>query len=155
MTLGLALLLAPGCDGEDVGDADADADAESGDGDTEDDAGDGDGDGEDDDTGGAKTGDGDGDGDGELMGCALLSTEADCLAESGCGPVYGNALVDDGDEGWCTLPDEVFIGCASSSNLCPTLGKTLCGETSVWYTTGCVPDNLTPCETPGGISGAC
>jgi hypothetical protein len=37
----------------------------------------------------------------------------------------------------------------------PMLGKSLCDGQSVWYTTQCVPDNLQPCETPGGVSGPC
>ncbi len=152
MTFGLLLSFAPACDGDD---GDDQAGETSGDGDT--DGGDGDGDGGDGDgDGGDGDGDGgDGDGDtGELTGCAALTTEADCLAMLGCGPVRGNLLVEDGD-GWCTESEEQFIGCASSAELCPMLGKTLCDGQSMWRTTGCVPDNLVPCEAPGEITGSC
>jgi hypothetical protein len=153
MTLGLLLSFAPACDSED-GDDDQAGETETsgdGDGDGDGDIGDGDGDGGD---GDGDIGDGDGD-TGELMGCAALLTEADCLGELGCGPVRGNLLVDDGEGGWCTEADEMFIGCASSAELCPMLGKTLCDGESVWRTTGCVPGNLTPCEAPGEITGTC
>lgn len=153
MTLGLLLAFAPACDednGDDAadeetsgdGDGDGDGEAETGDGDG--DGGDGDGDG------------GDGDGDtGELMGCAALTTEADCMAMLGCGPVRGFLLVEDGEGAWCTEAEEQFIGCASSGELCPMLTKTLCGGDSMWRTTGCVPDNLMACEAPGEITGTC
>jgi hypothetical protein len=146
MTFGLLLSFAPACDGDDgddqAGETSGDGDGETGDGDG--DTGDGDGD----------SGDGDGD-TGELMGCGALMTEADCLNELGCGPVRGNLLVEDGNGGWCTESEEMFIGCASSQDLCPMLGKTLCDDATMWRTTGCVPDNLTPCEAPGTITGAC
>jgi hypothetical protein len=153
MTLGLLLAFAPACEGDD---GDEQADETSGDGDAGDgdgDAGDGDGDAGD---GDGDTGDGDGDGDtGELMGCAALMTEADCFNQVGCGPVRGNELIEDGNGGWCTDAVEQFIGCASTADLCPMLTKTLCGDDTIWRTTGCVPGNLMPCENPGEITGAC
>jgi hypothetical protein len=161
MTLGLLLSFAPACDSEDgddqAGETAGDGDAETGDGDGDGETGDGDGDGGDGDgDGDIGIGDGDGDPDtGELMGCAALQTEADCLGQLGCGPVRGNLLVDDGDGGWCTETDEMFIGCASSAELCPMLPKTLCDGDEAWRTTDCVPDNLTPCEAPGEITGTC
>jgi hypothetical protein len=151
MTLGL-LSFAPACDGED-GDEQAGettGETETGDADTGfADGGDGDGDGD--------AGDGDGEiGDtGELMGCAALLSEEECLGELGCGPVRGNLVIDDGNGGWCTESEEQFIGCASSTELCPMLTKTLCGDDAVWRTTGCVPGNLTICEPPGEITGTC
>jgi hypothetical protein len=150
---GIGLLLAPGCDDGDDGSGD---DAGDGDGDG---TGEGDGDGDKD-----PTGDGDGDGDtngdfadtdDELEGCALNETEADCMAEAGCATVFGKALADDGNGGWCTTTPEEFIGCASSSDLCPSLSKTLCDGESYWRTTACVPDNLDVCEAPGEITGDC
>lgn len=155
MTFGLLLSFATACDGDDgdeqAGETSGDADAETGDGDG--DPGDGDGEPGD---GDGEAGDGDGDGDtGELTGCAALMTEADCQNELGCGVVHGNLLVEDGMGGWCTEAEEMFIGCASSNELCPMLGKTLCGDDAVYRTTGCVPGNLTPCEPPGEITGAC
>lgn len=154
LTFGLLLSFAPACD-EDNNDDQADGET------AEETAGDGDGDGGDGD--GDDTGDGDGDGDGgdgdgdtgELMGCGALMTEAECMAEAGCGVVRGNLLVEDGEGGWCTEAEEQFIGCASSAELCPMLGKTLCDGDTMWRTTDCVPDNLTPCEAPGDITGAC
>jgi hypothetical protein len=144
---GIGLLIASGCD---------DGDDNS----TDDEAGDGDGDGT-----GEGDGDGDGDGDGgdkgdfgeggELEGCALHESEADCMAEAGCAAVYGKALADDGSGGWCTMTPEEFIGCASSADLCPALGKILCAGDSYWRTTGCVPDSLDVCEAPGEITGDC
>jgi hypothetical protein len=157
MTFGLLLSFAPACDGDDgddqAGETSGDGDSETGNGDGDGDTGDGDGDTGD---GDGDSGDGDGDGDtGELMGCGALMTEAACLNELGCGPVRGNLLVEDGEGGWCTEAEEMFIGCASSADLCPMLGKTLCSDDAMWRTTGCVPDNLTPCEAPGEITGAC
>jgi hypothetical protein len=151
MTFGLLLSFAPACDGDDGDDqaGETSGDGETGDGDG--DSGDGDGDSGD---GDGDSGDGDGD-TGELTGCAALLTEADCQNELGCGPVRGNLLVEDGNGGWCTEAEEMFIGCASSGELCPMLGKTLCSDDAMWRTTGCVPGNLTPCEAPGEITGAC
>jgi hypothetical protein len=151
ITLGLLLSFAPACD-EDNGDEQADETSGEGDGDG--DGGDGDGDASDAGDGDGEGGDGDGD-TGELMGCAALTTEADCLNELGCGPVRGYLLVEDGAGGFCTDAEEQFIGCASSGELCPMLGKTLCDGETMWRTTGCVPGNLTPCEAPGDITGAC
>lgn len=146
MTLGLALLCAPACDeGDDGGDDVLDGDT-TGDGDG-DATGDGDGD-----SGGDKGDSGD---TGELMGCAAIASEAECVAEAGCGPVRGNMLVEDGEGSWCTDAEEEFIGCASSGELCPMLTKTLCDGENVWRTTGCVPGNLSACEAPGEVSGPC
>jgi hypothetical protein len=153
MTFGLLLSFAPACDGDD---GDEQAGETSGDGET----GDGDGDAETGDEAPGDSfgdaGDGDGDGDtGELTGCAALMTEAECLGQLGCGPVRGNLVVDDGNGGWCTEAEEQFIGCASSSDLCPMLSKTVCGDDAMWRTTGCVPGNLMICEPPGEITGTC
>jgi hypothetical protein len=155
LLLGLALLFAPACDGEDgddsdeqAGDTGTDTDMDMGDGD-----GDGEGDGDGDVTPG-KTGDGDGD-TGELMGCALNQTESDCYAVAGCGAVLGSKLVGDEAEGWCTLPEQEFIGCANATELCSMLAKTLCDGENVWRTNGCVPDNVSLCEAPGEITGVC
>jgi hypothetical protein len=151
MTFGLLLSFAPACEGED---GDEQAAETSGDGDGDGDPGDGDGDPGDGDPGDGDPGDGDGD-TGELTGCAALLTEAECQGMLGCGVVRGNAVVDDGNGGWCTEAEEEFIGCASSADLCPMLSKTLCGEDGIWRTTGCVPDNLVLCEPPGEITGVC
>jgi hypothetical protein len=155
MTFGLLLSFAPACDSDDgddqAGETSGDGDDTAGDGDGDEAIGDGDGDAAE---GFADDGDGDAD-TGELMGCAALTTEAECTGQLGCGPVRGNLLVDDGNGGWCTEAQEQFIGCASSDTLCPMLGKTLCGDDEMWRTTGCVPGNLMPCEAPGTITGTC
>lgn len=151
---GIGLLLAPGCDDGDDGSSDeaGDGDGETGEGDGDGDA-DGEGDGDGDTAGDGDSGDfGD---SGQLEGCAVHETEADCMAEAGCAPVYGKALTDDGNGGWCTTTPEEYIGCASSTELCPALGKTLCDGDSYWRTTGCVPDSLDVCENPGEITGDC
>ena len=149
----IGLLLAPGCDDGD----DGSDEAGDGDGDT---TGDGDGDGD-------PTGDGDGepatdddngdfaDTDEEPTGCAVHEAEADCMAETGCAPVYGNALADDGNGGWCTTSPEEYIGCASTADLCPSLSKILCDDETYWRTTGCVPGNVEVCEAPGEVTGEC
>jgi hypothetical protein len=158
MTFGLLLSFAPACEGED---GDEQADETSGDGDGDPGDGDGDGDPGDGDPGDGDPGngegfaEGDGDGDNGLTGCAALTTEAECLDQLGCGVVRGNLLVEDGNGGWCTEAEEQFIGCASSTELCPMLSKTLCGEDAIWRTTGCVPGNLMLCEPPGEITGTC
>jgi len=142
--LGLGLLAISACDGEDEG---GDPIAETGgEQDTTETGAEGDGDG-DPETGGETTG--------ELMGCALIDSADTCQSEPGCGPIMGNLLVDDGDGGLCTEAEQQFIGCANTSELCPPLPKTLCEGETVWRTTGCVPDNLTPCEAPAEISGSC
>jgi hypothetical protein len=156
MMLGASLLFAPGCDDGDDSSGDENAGDTGGDGDG--DPGDGDGDDKD-----PSTGDGDGDDgnadfgseSGELMGCAVNEIAADCTAEPGCSPVYGKPLVDDGDGGFCTVVTEEFIGCVSSLDLCPSLGKTLCEGDSYWRTSACVPDNLGVCDAPGEITGDC
>jgi hypothetical protein len=149
VVFGALTMLSSACDDGDDG-----SDEQVGDGDT---TGDGDGDGD------PSTGDGDGDtngdfgsDDGELMGCALNESAADCMAEAGCSPVLGKPLVDDGNGGWCTdAAAEEYIGCASGSELCPALGKTLCDGDDIWRTTACVPDNLDVCDAPGEITGDC
>ena len=133
LILGLALALTSACDGDD-GDDSANSDTETGDGDGD---------------------PGDGDGEPVLMGCGAIMDSQGCLDEPGCAPVFGNELVDDGDGGYCTSAEEGFVGCANASELCPMLGKTLCDGDTIWRTTSCVPDNVTPCEAPGEISGPC
>ena len=112
----------------------------------------------------AEGGDGDGDGEaetddtaetGELMGCAAIDDADACLAEPGCGPTMGTLLMEDGEGGVCIAAEDDFVGCASTSELCPPLPKTLCGEGTMWQTNGCVPGNVTPCEAPAEISGPC
>jgi hypothetical protein len=150
---GAALLLASACDS--AGDSDDQAEDDSATGD-DDDPGTGDGDRD-------PTGDGDGDidsggdvgGPGELEGCAAHLEASDCLAAPGCTVVYGQPLLDDGEGGWCTGAEAEFIGCADSSDLCPSITKTLCDTDSYWRTDACVPDNLGVCDPPGDLSGAC
>jgi hypothetical protein len=150
LSLSLALLWLPACEGESNDDG-LGGDESSGDGD-----GDGDGDPTStSDTIGKEPETGDGDGDGGLLGCAALTTADACGDMLGCAPIYGNSLVADGPDSWCTSVEEEFIGCASSDQLCPPLIKTLCADEGVWTTTGCVPDNLVPCEPPGEITGVC
>ncbi len=90
-----------------------------------------------------------------LTGCAVHEVEADCIAAAGCNPVHGIAVIDDGQGGWCTVPEERYIGCVDADSLCPPGMKTLCGEGEVFQTSECVPDNLSACEAPGDISGPC
>ena len=158
LVFGVAVLLASACDDGDDGSKDDEVGDGDGDGDE---AGDGDGDGDidptgdgDGDTSGDKGGDFGGD-DGPLEGCAAHETAADCQAQADCSPVYGKPLIDDGDGGWCTMSTEEFIGCASSKDLCPGIGKTLCDGDEYWRTTACVPDNLDVCDAPGDITGDC
>ena len=154
MVLSLALLALPACDEGDDGDELAEESEESGDTDTDTDA---------DttaDTDTAADTDGkdtdDGEDTGELMGCAAIASEDACVNEAGCAPVLGNPLVDDGSGGLCIMAAEEFVGCASTTELCPGTGKTLCGDgDSLWRTTGCVPGNVNACEAPLEITGAC
>jgi hypothetical protein len=92
---------------------------------------------------------------GEPTGCAALTSETDCNAMQGCASVHGNAILDDGQGGWCTAADDEFIGCVETGNLCPPLPKTLCGGEQMWTTTDCVPENLMVCDPPGDITGPC
>jgi len=157
MVLSLALLALPACDEGDDGDELAEESEESGDTDTDTDT-DADTTAETDtaetDTDGKDTDDGED--TGELMGCAAIASEDACVNEAGCAPVLGNPLVDDGSGGLCIMAAEEFVGCASTNELCPGTGKTLCGDgDSLWRTTGCVPGNVNTCEAPLEITGAC
>lgn len=154
---GVAVLLSSGCDGDDgskndeVGDGDGDGD-ETGDGDGDPSSGDGDGN---PDTGDDKGTDFGSDDEGQLEGCAVHESADDCLAEAGCSPVYGKPLIDTGKGEWCTMSSDEYIGCVSSSVLCPGFDKTLCDGDQYWRTSACVPDNVEVCDAPGEITGAC
>lgn len=92
----------------------------------------------------------------EPTGCVAYESEAACNAEPGCAAVLGNALVEDGEGGWCSASEPEFIGCVATGNLCPPLMKVLCGgDDQMWTTTDCVPDDLDVCEPPQGFSGTC
>ncbi|PRQ06309.1 hypothetical protein [Enhygromyxa salina] len=145
----MALLVAPACDEGDDG-SDEQAASTEGDGD-----GDGDGDGE---SGGKHEGDGDtseSETTGELMGCAVHETQAACMAEAGCGAIFGNPVVEDGEGSYCTQSEKTYIGCVFAGDLCPMLPNILCSEDAVWTSSGCVPENVMICESPGEITGAC
>jgi hypothetical protein len=130
IVLGVSLLLTIGCDDE--------------------------GEGEDEDEGEVSRSDA----EGELVGCSLHETTADCMDELGCAPVFGNALVDDGDGGWCTQVDPQFIGCVTTlgscspsdkvpcEDPCPAVEQILCDGANYWRSFGCVPNTLTVCDTP-------
>jgi hypothetical protein len=152
-TLLFSLALFPACVAEDDGDdelADADTDTDTG---------------ESGDEGGIKTGGtetgalptddgGDFGSDGGLSGCAANLVEDDCVAAAGCNPVYGEVLVEESEDSWCTGPEE-FIGCVKAGDLCPPLSKVLCAGGQLWQTSECVPDNVMVCEAPGDVSGPC
>lgn len=93
--------------------------------------------------------------DGEPMGCAVHVTVDDCNNGEGCASVFGNAILSDGADGWCSAPEAEYIGCVYAGNLCPPLTKTLCDGEQMWTTTDCVPDTLMVCEAPGDISNVC
>ncbi|MFO7562785.1 MAG: hypothetical protein R6X02_09105 [Enhygromyxa sp.] len=161
VVFGVAMLLATGCDEGDEGPNDGAGDSETGDSETGDsETGDGDGDIDppgdgDPDTGDDTGGDVGGDEGGEPQGCASYETVGDCVAQAECSPIFGKPLIDEGDGSWCTKASEEFIGCASASDLCPGIGKTLCDGVEYWRTSACVPDNLEVCDAPGDITGSC
>jgi hypothetical protein len=91
----------------------------------------------------------------EPTGCAANLTEDECNNAMGCASVFGTPILDDGEGGWCSAPEDEFIGCVSSGSLCPPLTKTLCDGDQMWTTQSCAPENLMVCESPGDISDIC
>ena len=92
---------------------------------------------------------------GEPTGCAAKQTQDECNIEPGCAAVLGNAIMADGEGGWCSAVEDQYIGCVETGSLCPPLTKVLCGGDQIWTTTDCVPDTLMVCDPPGDISGPC
>ena len=144
-------------------------------GETDDDSDDGDSDSDDADAGDTEGGETDGetdggetDGgetDGEPAGCAAHSSVEGCMAQPGCTPTFGHALVDEGPS-WCSDETLLYLGCVSTLDMCPHFDpecdpcpggdKVLCDEDGdVWLANGCVPEGFEHCPAPGPISGDC